>query len=76
MITVVQSDVVENAMVTNALHVSHMAGLSHWAKISPRTSVGRSKMVSAIVAVTLCNGKFCEFDSMGVRLACCACLSG
>ena len=58
MITVVQSDVVENATVTNAFHVSYMAGLLHWAKISPRTSVGRSKMVSVIVAVTLCNGKF------------------
>ena len=58
MYTVVQSDAVENATVANALQVSHVAGLLHWVKISPRTSVGRSKMVSVILAVTLCNGTF------------------
>ena len=56
MYTVVQSDAVENATVANALQVSHVAGLLHWVKISPRTSAGRSQMVVClIVAAKLCN---------------------
>ena len=56
MYTVVQSDVVDNAMVANVLQVSHMAGLSYWVKISPRTSAGRSKMVVCLIAAAkLCN---------------------
>jgi hypothetical protein len=49
MYTVVQRDVVENATVANVLQVSNMAGLSHWVKISPRTSAGRSKMVICLI---------------------------
>ena len=48
MYTVVQSDVIENATIANASQVSHTAGLSHWAKISLRTSAGRLKMVRSV----------------------------